>query len=232
VVDGQRLGAVADATYATGGVGVWVDNQRAALFDNLLVTEASDSQEIAVVGPADPIAPPPVALTLPFEERFAAPRMGWQQDGQRELREGALWLTSEPGRYVVSGVAEQRYTDYLLSAECEPVAGPAEGRFGLMARLQADGGSGYLLACRPDGSFVVMRLDAGGAELLSRGAVALSPGVQRLWARCAGTSLVFGINATELARVQDTTYGSGGFGVYADHGAQARFLSIRAEALP
>lgn len=233
-VDGTVLGQVADTTYPTGGVGVWVDNQRAALFDDLLAVEAvkADLTTPPVGVPTIPGATTPANGVLPFEERFAAPRMSWQQDGQRELRDGALWLTSEPARYVVSGVAEQRYTDYLLTAECEPVTGPEEGRFGLMARLQADGSSGYLLAVRPDGGFVVMRMEPNGAEMLSHGALALPRGTQRLWARCAGTSLIFGINQTELARVQDGAYGTGGFGVYADNGAQARFLTLRAEALP
>ncbi len=233
-LDGQVLGKVSDGTYAAGGVGVWVDNQRTALFDDLVALEAgvddlTSPRDRAPQGDPSGTA---AAGPLPFEERFAAPRMAWQLDGQRELRDGALWLTSEPGRYVVSGVAEQRYTDYLLTAECEPLTGPEEGRFGLMARLQADGSSGYLLACRRDGGFVVMRLDPSGAVMLSHGAMQLDAGTHRLWARCAGTGLVFGIDGTELARVQDSVYGTGGFGVYADHGAQARFLTLRAEALP
>jgi hypothetical protein len=214
---------------------------------------AAPAGPTAPTAPAAPTSPapvvtPPVAPTPPhvatppevwpphgrpmFSERFDAPQMQWQQDAQRTLRGGAMELTSPTGQFVVAGVADARYGDYIVRTEAERLDGPPDGRWGLLVRLQPDGRCGYLLAFTADGGCAVIRVDSDGVALLGRGATTLHAGPHTLWARCAGSALTFGVDGVKLLTVQDGAYSGGGFGLYADNGTQARFTQLVAEALP
>ena len=232
VVDGHLAGQVQDATYAAGGVGLYVDNGREARFSELAANAVTDSPT-AVQPPVGPPAPvyPPRGKPL-ISEKFANPTLVWQQDAQRQLRDGALRLQAPAGQFAISGLADERYSDYIARCAVERLGGPPAGRHGLVVRLQPDGRSGYLLAIGGDGLFAVLRVDPNGLTVLGSGATSVPPGLNTLWARCAGSTLSFGLGSKLLLTVQDGTYGAGGFGLYCDNGAMARFTELAAEALP
>lgn len=222
-VDDRPLVVARDDKYAKGGIGLWVDNKREARFTNLLVHAAAA---------ADVPKPEPRRGRVLVNETFDPPALPWQQDSQRLIRDGRLHLFAPPGRSLVSGVADPRLIDYAAQAEGERVEGLAEGRLGLLVRLQADGRSGYLLALAADGAFVVLKVNGAQVEQLAQGVAKVRPGVNTLGARCAGSSLRFALNGAEVAAVQDATWPAGGVGLYADNGLHARFGALRAEELP
>lgn len=222
--DDRPLATVHDGTYPAGGLGVWVDNQREALFGSLLAVKATTADL-----PAAPAASR--ARTL-VKETFDPPMLPWQQDAHRQLKDGALYLTAPDRQYVLAGLADARLSDYTTTLAVERLSGPVNGRVGLLARLQPDGRQGYLLAIAGDGAWSVLKLGSARGEVLTSGAARLKPGINTLSARCAGSALTFALNGAELARVQDGTWPRGGLGLYADNGVKARFTSLLAEELP
>lgn len=228
-VNGAVVATFGDDTYRGGGIGLWVDNHRAAAFDDLVVeqAEAIAGTGEATAGEGVPVEPSRVLI----EERFDPPRLDWLQNEQRQIVHGALRLTSSPGRFIVSGAPEQRTGDYHVSVDVTRLAGPDRGLCGLVARLQSDSRTGYLLAYDSAGRFVVLRLDDEGATELDHGRAPLRDGTNTLSAHCDGDRLEFELNGTVVAKIKDGTYRTGGFGLYVDNGVMASFDNLMAVAL-
>lgn len=231
-VNGAVVATFKDDRYPRGGLGVWVDQYRDAAFDDL---QAESLLPVEPVGPIEiPTTDEPADETpaeVLLKEDFDPPSMQWQTDANRELKDGALELRAPQARYILSGVADDRFSDYSAALEVERLGGPANGRVGLVARVQPDGRSGYLFALYSVNRFVVLRLDPNGASELARGEAAVRPGVNTLAVRCRGSRLAFDLNGAEVVTIQDDTYRSGGFGLYVDNGARARFDNLVAVAL-
>ncbi|NUQ01111.1 MAG: hypothetical protein HUU35_14780, partial [Armatimonadetes bacterium] len=224
-VNGAVVASFSDDRYATGGVGLWVDNHRQAAFDDLLVT-AAERPDTSGSGRELPLPEPDRKVLL--EERFDPPQLAWLEDEQRRIVEGALELRSEEGRFAISGAPESRTGDYQVQVEATRLDGPDRGLHGLLVRLQPDSRSGYLLAVYGGGRYLVLRFDAEGYVALARGETPLRPGANTLAAACQGAELQFLVNGTVVTRLTDTTYPGGGFGLYADNGVVARFDNLLA----
>lgn len=234
----QALATVVDDTFTEGGIGVWVDDDRVAAFDDLSVTLLAATPAETPQAPAVdaamqmPTTPPPAAAignaaAVLFEERFDDPATAsaWAPQLTDAWSERGLLLTAPDGRFAVTGKTDARFTDYRVTAAARRVDGPAHGRLGLVARLQPDGRSGYVLALST-GRWVALRLDADGVVELARGRLDPSVAVDRsvvLGVHCRGSRLQFDLNGATVATVDDATYASGGFGFYVDNGCRARF---------
>lgn len=227
-INDSVVASLEDDRYPRGGIGLWVDEHRQAAFDDLLV----EAVEPGPRPPGDSGQPGAAAVAVLLEEHFDPPTMPWQQDAQREIRDGALELRAPYERFVISGVADGRFVDYQVTVAVESVGGPGRGRYGLVARLQPDGRTGYLFAIAGAGRFVVLRLDPqGAAKELARGEAPLSAGINQLGARCEGERIAFDVNGAEVVTVKDSRYSTGGFGLYVDNGAHARFDDLIATTL-
>ncbi|MCC7494537.1 MAG: hypothetical protein IT204_19420 [Fimbriimonadaceae bacterium] len=233
-VNGAVVATFSDDRYPTGGVGLWVENHRQAAFDDLLAVEAEAAGAGGQgAGTVLEVRPDPSRTLL--EERFDPPTLAWATDDQRRLQDGALWLSSSGDRFTISGAPEGRTGDWSMSVDVTRRDGPDRGLWGLVARLQPDGKTGYLCAFHGGNRFLVIRLDAENSVELARGEALLRPGVNTVTAHCDGRRLEFELNGTRLTTVEDPTYDSGGFGLYVDNGVTASFdnlLAIARRALP
>lgn len=217
-VNGTTVTELADDAYAAGGIGLWVDESREAAFDDLLVVRLGEAP--TSLGP-----PPPGAVV---RETFDPPILPWVLDAYRQIRDGALFVGSPAGQFVVAGVSDIGFSDYDVEVTARRLDGPETGRHGLLVRLQPDGVRGYLFAVTGRGQYLVWRRDATGVTELARGESERDPPDDRLTARCRGDQLLFALGERVLCTVTDGAYRRGGVGVYVDHGVQARFDDLLA----
>jgi serine/threonine protein kinase len=106
--------------------------------------------------------------------------------------------------------------------------------FGLMCSLQADGRSYYYFAITPAGQYVIAKAAAGQTDTFltnngqwgESGIIPANAASYRLGADCVNGSLTLFLDGQAIASATDTTYTSGGVGLFVWSAAQATRTDI------
>lgn len=106
--------------------------------------------------------------------------------------------------------------------------------FGLMCNLQVDGRSFYYFAITPAGQYVIAKAAVGQSDTFltnngqwgASGVIPVNAASYRLGTDCANGSLTLYLDGNSIASVQDSTYTSGGVGLFVWSAAQASRTDI------
>jgi TolB protein len=212
LVNGQHVATVRDRAFLQGQFGfavlAFTDKPNAQVaFDNLLVTPAED-------------VPPPELGPLPLTEDFADAESGWLVDDSEyvklEYRDGAYYFLQKQANTLSRSVLpEHVYSDFGIEVDAKPVAGPANGQYGLVFRY-SDRNNHYLFRVSADGQIKVDR-KAGGeyTELVSwqsASAVKIGQTGNHLKVTCQADRCDLYVNDEMVATITDDTLMQGQFG--------------------
>ncbi len=191
--------------------------------------EATPVAPVAARPEATPVAPGPAAGAVLFEETFGErPQHTWRQDDARRIADGQIVIQAREG-YLLSGFPLD-LRDYRYQARARSLS-ETGGTYGLVVRLQPGGDSGYLCVVREPDVFAVARLDRGQATLLGRGRVTLGADWHELAVDAAGGNFTFLVDGEEVSGFADSTYPSGGIGLWVDDYRSAAFDDLLVTAL-
>ncbi len=171
--------------------------------------------------------PLPVMTPYPkiaLRDDFNNPSSGWDRVNSTDL-----FLDFVDGGYRVfigrSGSGhtswiKDGYADVNVEVDAKKVAGPDDGRFGVLCRAKEDVGA-YGFAINLLGDFEIQKYNfsqsEGSVRTLVSGTIDPNPivstDVTHLRADCVGNLLSFYLGNRVLARVTDSEFKSGGFGV-------------------
>jgi len=173
---------------------------------------AAPAQAITVGNPGD----------ILYQESFADNTSGWDRilndggimdydsGGYRMLiRQPKMNFWSTPGKY---------FGNVRVEADVTKLNGPEENRAGVMCRYQ--NGNYYFFIISTDGFYAIGKFTNGQAILIGQESMLptdliQADGVNHLRADCLGDSLIFYVNFTQVAAVQDADFQAGDVGLLA-----------------
>lgn len=137
--------------------------------------------------------------------------IGYRDNGYRvfvNIVNAAIW-----------SIREMDITDVSLEVEAALTAGPENGYYGVVCRLQ-DADNFYALVISPNGMYGIVKMEDGEFEFLQEGtaeAGIINPGqaLNRVRGDCLGSGLTLYANGRQLLEVQDDDLGSGTVGLVA-----------------
>lgn len=157
-----------------------------------------------------------------YREDFSNNTSGWD----RVLNDGGIMDYDSGGyRILVRGAKMNfwstppgNFGDVRIEADVTRLNGPMENRAGLICRYQ--NGNYYFFVISNDGYYAIGKFTNGQAILVGQEMMVASDairgeGVNHLRADCAGDTLTFYVNETQVASTQDPDFSTGGVGVLA-----------------
>ncbi|GAB4447343.1 MAG: hypothetical protein OHK0041_06900 [Anaerolineales bacterium] len=157
-----------------------------------------------------------------YREDFSNNTSGWD----RVLNDGGIMDYDSGGyRILVRGAKMNfwstppgNFGDVRIEADVTRLNGPMENRAGLICRYQ--NGNYYFFVISNDGYYAIGKFTNGQAVLVGQEMMVASDairgkGVNHLRAECAGETLTFYVNKTQVASTQDPDFSTGGVGVLA-----------------
>lgn len=173
------------------------------------------------VSPAEPVSSGAPGEVL-YREDFSNNASGWD----RVLNDGGIMDYDSGGyRILVRGAKMNfwstppgNFGDVRIEADVTRLNGPMENRAGLICRYQ--NGNYYFFVISSDGYYAIGKFTNGqavlvGQEMMVASDAIRSEGVNHLRAECAGETLTFYVNETQVASTQDPDFSTGGVGVLA-----------------
>ncbi len=172
-----------------------------------------------------------VTLTLALQLGWNSPRVSRESDWQASSP--PVTLAAQPHEAQV-GLLEHEVTDFTMTVEAHPSAGPSFNGYGLIYRAQ-DSQNYYAFAIGGDGYCTVLRIEEGEPVPLLEWRpfphVRQGLTTNRLRVTCQGVTCRYYINDELIARLKDGDYRSGRVGLFVrSFDAQrvaVRFLSVR-----
>jgi hypothetical protein len=183
--------------------------------------------------PAEPPPPPStpgMALRTVLEEDFTTNQRQWPDNPQATawITDGAYHLFArQPGQFVAIGAPmTESLRDVVVTASFRKVGGPPGGGYGVIVRDQGpgprdglnQGGQYYVLEAGDRGEVGIWRREGEHwVELVPwtpSEAVRLGDAANELRVQAVGQRLIFLVNGTEVANVEDSVLPEGGMGVF------------------
>jgi hypothetical protein len=118
-------------------------------------------------------------------------------------------------------VRELTYDDIRIEVDVTRKSGPDDGYFGVVCRFQDEGFNYYALVISADGSYGIIKMNAGKIEFLATGfddaeIIHRAAGaVNRVSGTCSGEKMVLAVNGEQLLQVEDISFASGDIGMVA-----------------
>lgn len=172
--------------------------------------------------PTPPPTPSAPSGTILFQDEFDVSTTGWDRfandGGIMDYFEGGFRiLVQQPGLNFWS-TPQKNFGDVRVEADVVKLAGPDEGRMGLMCRYQS--GNYYFFIISNDGYYAIGKFINGQITLLGQSEMQpttlLQPNVvNHLRADCIGNALTFYLNGNQLAVAQNGDLASGDVGLLA-----------------
>ncbi|MEP0807277.1 MAG: hypothetical protein HRF47_17480 [Chloroflexota bacterium] len=157
-----------------------------------------------------------------YREDFSNNTSGWD----RVLNDGGIMDYDSGGyRILVRGAKMNfwstppgNFGDVRIEADVTRLNGPMENRAGLICRYQ--NGNYYFFVISNDGYYAIGKFTNGQAILIGQEMMVASDAIREeevnhLRADCAGDTLTFYVNETQVASTQDPDFATGGVGVLA-----------------
>jgi hypothetical protein len=195
-------------------------------------TPATTTTEGAGAPSEQPLPPstPGMALRTVLEEDFTTNQRQWPDNPQATawITDGAYHLFArQPGQFVAIGAPmTESLRDVVVTASFRKVRGPPGGGYGVIVRDQGPGprdglnqeGRYYVLEVGDRGEVGIWRREEDHwVDLLPwTPSEAVRPGdaANELQVQAMGSQLVFRVNGTEVAKVEDSVLPEGGVGVF------------------
>lgn len=175
--------------------------------------------------PADSSQPPAAQApgSVLFQDDFAQPTTGWDR---LLVTEGVMDYYSGGYRMLVNALQtnfwatpRRSFSDVRVEVDTGKLAGPDENRIGVICRY--NGKDYYFFIITSDGYYGLGIFKDGQAVLLGQTEMLPSPSINKglainhLRADCAGGTLTFFVNGTQVAQAQDSLLPSGDIGILA-----------------
>ncbi|GMV33665.1 MAG: hypothetical protein DCC59_09445 [Chloroflexi bacterium] len=168
-------------------------------------------------------APTQSAGSVLFQDDFAQPITGWDR---LLVTEGVMDYYSGGYRILVNSLQtnfwatpRRNFTDVRVEVDTGKLAGPDENRIGVLCRYSD--GDYYFFIVTSDGYYGMGLFKDGQAALLGQSEMLPSASINKglainhLRADCAGDTLTFFVNGSQIAQVQDAALTSGDVGIIA-----------------
>ncbi|MBV6392747.1 MAG: hypothetical protein KPEEDBHJ_01972 [Anaerolineales bacterium] len=168
-------------------------------------------------------APTQPSGSVLFQDDFAQPTTGWDR---LLVTEGVMDYYSGGYRMLVNSLQtnfwatpRRNFTDARVEVDTGKLAGPDENRIGVLCRYSD--GDYYFFIVTSDGYYGMGLFKDGQAALLGQSEMLPSASINKglainhLRADCAGDTLAFFVNGSQIAQVQDAALTSGDVGIIA-----------------
>lgn len=176
--------------------------------------------------------PSPVTVHLDddFSQTAAVWRTGVDANSSIQYDAGALrFIISTNDWFAWSVPNSQTYSNIHMEVTAINNGTDQFTAFGLMCNLQTDGRSYYYFAITPAGQYIIARAAAGQSDTLltnngqwgTSGIIPANAASYRLGADCVNGSLTLFLDGQAIASATDTTYPSGGGGLFVWSAVQA-----------
>lgn len=176
----------------------------------------------------------------PFQDTFDDNRNNWTltQSSQAEIAivGGQLRIAvSRPESLAWSRAAGKTYDNFTLEVDATPLGGPDDNDYGAIVR-RVDDENFYRFDISSDGFYNIQKRSQGKWEKLvtdwtESPAIRRGRAANRLRVVCAGRTLTFFVNDTQLAQVTDDALARGEIGLLAgtltEGGVQVAFDNLR-----
>lgn len=166
--------------------------------------------------------PPAPTARLPYETGFDNAGQ-WMQIADRQadisVQDGQLHIVVKQPDTLAWSVAGLALADFTLDVDAEPLDGPDDNGYGIIAR-RVDDENLYSFQISGDGYFIIQKRVKGEWTNLAgdwQAAQAIRPGrqVNHLRVTCQGNVLTFAANDVQLAQVTDGDLARGDIGMIA-----------------
>jgi hypothetical protein len=175
-----------------------------------------------------------------FQDDFSNPASGWMVTKKDYAEFGYLEgeyriLLNKPDFNTYSLLPKQTFDNCSVEADVRLVAGPSNGVFGILCRVEADAQTvykAYVFAIRGDGFYAILKRTSPtfwDAIAYGKESKAIKPGnaVNHLRADCSGDTLTFYVNGEKLLEKKDAAFKTGGVGLAVTTQPKSEPLDIR-----
>jgi len=167
---------------------------------------------------------PELPSNLLFQDDFSDTTSGWDQvdteDGSTDYENGYYRIFVNTDEMDVWANPGLNFSDVVVEVDATKAGGPDDNDFGVICRYQ-DVQNFYFFIISSDGYYGVGKVIDGEQELIDvdqlqpSDAISQGAAVNHIKADCIGSRLVFNVNGTLLADVQDSTFTDGDVGLIA-----------------
>jgi DNA-directed RNA polymerase subunit RPC12/RpoP len=180
--------------------------------------------------PPPTAAPTPIPLATPFKrvlvhDTFATKKNDWNQSSDSNYTLGyvkggyRIFINAQDGGQ--ASWIDGNFKELNVEVDVKYVAGPGDGRFGLICRAQDKVGF-YGFEFSNDGSYSIEKYDKdGNSAALAEGSLdpsGIDMSAVHLRGDCVGHTLTLYVNGNPLLQVSDQSFTSGGVGMIARTG--------------
>ena len=218
---------------AVGGILFYVfSNVNSALKQSNL-TASTMSAPINIVPTAAPAPTPTEAIPTPvpftkvlFKDNFSKSSSGWDTSHDSGYTYGykdghyRVLVNKQDGGQDLWPQSTDKFTNVSIEADVQQTAGPTDGKIGVVCRA-ASSGEGYGFTFDQNGGYGIDKFSAGSvSSVTSLDKATLDPNtvnqndVNHIEAVCDGDTLTLILNNQVLLQVQDSSYTSGGTGLF------------------
>lgn len=175
-----------------------------------------------------------------FQDDFSNPASGWTVTKREYAEFGYLdgeyrILLNKADFNTYSLLPNQTFDDCTVEADVRLVAGPSNGVFGILCRVEADAQivhKAYVFAIRGDGFYAILKRTSPSfwdAIAYGKESKAIKPGnaVNHLRADCSGDTLTFYVNGEKLLEKKDADFKKGGVGLAVTTQPKSEALDVR-----
>ena len=175
-----------------------------------------------------------------FQDDFSKPANGWLATKTDYAEFGYLdgeyrILLNKPDFNTYSLLPKQSYDNCSVEVDVRLAAGPSNGVFGILCRVEADAQTvhkAYVFAIRGDGFYAILKRTSPSfwdAIAFGKESKAIKPGnaVNHLRADCSGDTLTFYVNGEKLLEKTDAAFKSGGVGLAVTTQPKSDSLDVR-----
>jgi len=175
-----------------------------------------------------------------FRDDFSNPASGWMVTKKDYAEFGYLdgeyrILLNKADFNNYSLLPKQTFDNCSVEADVRLAAGPSNGVFGILCRVEADAQTvhnAYVFAIRGDGFYAILKRTSPSfwdAIAYGKESKAIKPGnaANHLRADCSGDTLTFYVNGEKLLEKTDAAFKTGGVGLAVTTQPKSETLDVR-----
>jgi hypothetical protein len=204
----------------------------------VLIFASLACQAVTGSGEGDEVATPGVATSeVIYSDDFSSVQWGTGTDADSsvEYANNALQMIVYTTNYFVwSTPNDQSYQDIHMEVTVLDNGTDSTTAFGFMCNMQSNDNNFYYLAMTPAGEYAIAKAVEGETDLFltnddqwaSSGQIATSAASYRLGVDCGRGRLALYVDGQQIAAVDESTYTSGGVGLFTWSGEEASTTNV------